>query len=60
MKAHILKPDNTNEETRYCIVVESESLEEKLSLEALSYKITKGYAEVMVDVMGIGTFIKYK
>ena len=59
MKAHIFKPDNTNESNRYYIEVEPEGVNEELALEALSHKIHKGYAEVTVDVMGIGTFIKY-
>lgn len=59
MKANIYKiPDCVGTE-RYSITVESENELEELALRGLRELIEKKYAEVEIDVMGIGKFIKY-
>ena len=53
MKAHIYKPEK---EIKYYICVEAENLLEELAIDAIREKARKGYADVVVEVSGIGSF----
>lgn len=56
MKAHIYKPE---QETKYYICVEAEDLLESLAIDGLREKEFRGYADIIVEVAGIGIFEHY-
>lgn len=57
MKAHIFKSQDNNQ---YHIIVEPDGLLEELAVAALNEMQRKGYADVVIDVGGLGLFVAFK